>query len=897
MQYHQRRLSNFLFDGEIHNPKKKKSWQSSQFFRNIAEEFVREINESGILKEGVILESRHLLDEGFWDTVQSSIGNVAGGIDKFLKKVGIKKEPEGYEQAQKIFDKVMTRESNKKVKDLVDSVKNFVADEEKKRGSDPKDQVFPYNKHADIFIQGCEMLAATYDTLKKSVEEKEFPAAAGNEMINALRIATEKFLRDTEREKGGMYASFGAGDNKAGDVKAGKPSVSESFERSIILGSLTDLMFEQTQPAVEDQDPEEKNIEKLLGDPDNQKKLKDLTSMNAPKIIAAAGLGAGALGAFFMSPIFTKFVEYFFSNPPTTFTQTEFVKKSEEYLNSQQIPTNGRITQTFHGAMKANGIAHPDIGNNRASTIGDFKKFLASLGGLNGKPGDIEAGKALWASACQDPAAAQQGLDKMLALKDSANFNNTIAPGTKFSGIPGKPGFFKPVSFVTLLVRGIRPFTEEVTKTIAVKGGLTKTGAAVLKGGTVLGPWLAGLGLGALAAAGTLAYVRKRARNKSRLAVLTDLKGQMRDVENPGGEVTPPPEGQKTKIIITLSDDGEATVSAPKSKNIEPAGGEKAPATATEAFIGGRLSDLLFEDAKVDVIGNLTIDGRTENYHNFKLTGLSMGKYPPPKVSDFGELPNAAAKELKSQIEKVLNGFDVESPGVSIEIRDQRKKGPGGGDPGGGTEPVEFNKKGPIEVTITLFDNERAKVSLRPEDRTAMMTINGKRLSSYDFDIEGTLPTLRARPPVTNFRDLPRDYSDRLEDEIMRILDGFRFNDRMNKIMLQDRRTSKSSSKDGGGSRKALSVSDIDKLIELVKAARGGDVSIVVQQAQKQGISAGNRTVKNIARIVKGNPGISAREVKGQLPAPPSPARESKYSDDQVLSEGFVDRWKKLAGI
>lgn len=926
MLYHETNLANFLFENEILSHKKRKSWQNSPFFRRVTEEFVRELNASGLLKEGVILESRQLLEEGFWDAVQSGIGNVAGGIDKFLKKVGIKKEPKDYEQVQKIFDKVMARESNKKVKDLVDSIKKFVADEEKKLGEPAKNQVFPYNKHAEIFIKGCEMLAAAYDSLKKSIEDKEFPVAAGNEMINALRIATEKFLRDTEREKGGMYASFGTGGVKSGDVKvgAGGAEVTENFHRSLILGSLSNLLFEDApaaggaQPAAGDKkegqpsaDVTKDQMEKALGDPKNVEKMKQLTSMNAPKIIAAAGLGAGVLGAFFMSPLFVKFVEYFFSNPPQTFTEKSFVDGSEEYLRQQGIPTNGKLTQTFHAAMKANGINHPDIGNNTASTIGDFKTFLGDLGGLNGKPGDINAGRALWASACQDPAGAQKGLDLMLNMPDTANYNRAIGAATKFSGLPGKAGFFMPVPMVTLLLRGIRPVATEVTKQVVVKGGLTKTGAALLKGGTMLGPWLAAIGIGAVAAGGTLAVIRKRARSKSRLGILTDLKGQMLDVENPGGEVTPPPAGQKIKIIITLSDDGTATVTAPRPKEEPPSESTGREIVKAESFIGGSLSNILFEDATVDVVGNLTIDGRTENYHNFKLVDLSMSKYPPPKVENFGELPNSVSKELKSKIEKILSGFDIDSPDVSIEIRDQRKKkggdqGGGGGGGGGGEEPVEFKKKGPIEVTITLFDNDRVKVSLRPEDRSAMMTIDGKKMSSYDFDIEGTLPKLKVKPRVTNFRDLPRDYSDRLEDEIMRILDGFRFNDRSNKIMLQDRRTEKSSG--GGGKKKGeskLSVSDIDKIIELVRAARGGDPTVIVSQAQQQGIETSSSQVKNIANIVKSDPDVSASDVARQLPAlpPPSrlalppPARESRSRNEKILNENVLLRWKKLAGI
>lgn len=785
----QQKLTNFLFESELQPRKKSKNWQNAPFFRKVTEEFVRELNESGILREGVILESRQLLEEGFWDSVQSGIGTVTGGIGKFLKKIGLKKEPEGYEQAQRIFNNVMARESNKKVKDLIDSIMKAVADEEKKRGTSEKNSVFPYNKTAEIFVKGCEMLASAYDTLKSSIEKKEIPAVAGNEMINALRVATEKFVRDVEREKGGIYSKFGAGGKKTGDIRVGQkaPSNQEVTENinSMIAGRLSDILFEQENKSGQTNLSDEQ-LEKILGDPKNQEKLEKLTSTKLPKIIAAAGLATGALGAFFMSDFFIDFIKFFFSNPD------QIGGVTEKYLQLKEIPTNGKLTQTLHGMMKSQGISHPDIGNNPGSTIKDFKEFLGSLGGLNGKSGDIEAGRALWASACQNPAEAQKGLDLMLKMPDTSKFNQVIGASTKFSGLPGKPGFFVPASIVRLLVTGVKRVAP-----IVVKGGLTSTGATLLTAGTTIGPWLAGLGIGAAVVAGAVILVRKRAKTKSRLALLSDLKGQMTDAENPSADVTPPAPGEKIKIIITLSDDG-ATLSAPAGTSDGPnkTGTEESSGEKTETKVESKLyynrkiSEMLFEDASVDVIGKLTIDGKTESYHTFKLVNLAMDKYPAPKVANLDELPTAASNELKSKIEKVLNGFDVNSPNVSIEIRDSRKKkskGKGGDD--SGDEAVEFKKKGPIEVTITLFNNDRVKVSLRPEDRTAMMAINGQKVSSYDFDIEGTLPKLRVKPGVTDFRGLPRDYSDRLEDEIMRILDGFRFNDRMNKIMLQDRRT------------------------------------------------------------------------------------------------------------
>ena len=50
-------------------------------------------------EQGLVAEDSPLLTEGFWDSVQAGIGNFAGGVDKILKKVKIKKEPKGWEEA------------------------------------------------------------------------------------------------------------------------------------------------------------------------------------------------------------------------------------------------------------------------------------------------------------------------------------------------------------------------------------------------------------------------------------------------------------------------------------------------------------------------------------------------------------------------------------------------------------------------------------------------------------------------------------------------------------------------------------------------------------------------------------------------------------------------------
>ena len=163
-----------------------------------------------------ILEARLLYEVGFWNAVQSGIGNFAGGVDSFLKKIRIKKEPEGWEQAQSIFTKIAEKEGHKIVKDLVAAINQETEELESGLDSGPKDKQFPVNKHADIFQTGVNTIATVYDSIvaateKDPGEEGFMPVEVANEIIEQLRIIVNKYMSDTEREKGGMYASFGGG--------------------------------------------------------------------------------------------------------------------------------------------------------------------------------------------------------------------------------------------------------------------------------------------------------------------------------------------------------------------------------------------------------------------------------------------------------------------------------------------------------------------------------------------------------------------------------------------------------------------------------------------------------------------------------------------------------------
>jgi len=111
-------------------------------YTRIVRRTIQELRDQNLVEEDSVL-----LQEGFWDSVQSGIGSFAGGVDKFLKMIKIKKEPKGWEQANRIFLRVAKEEGNDLIKDIVKAVEEEVSTLEKGLGSSPDSQVFPVNKH------------------------------------------------------------------------------------------------------------------------------------------------------------------------------------------------------------------------------------------------------------------------------------------------------------------------------------------------------------------------------------------------------------------------------------------------------------------------------------------------------------------------------------------------------------------------------------------------------------------------------------------------------------------------------------------------------------------------------------------------------------------------------
>jgi hypothetical protein len=789
MTFQNQKLSNLLFEKELIQTGKKGSKKYTQFQLDVTEEFVRELRSQGLMNEGVLVEARELLEEGFWDAVQRGVGNFLGGIDKFLKKIGIKKEPKDYERAQQIFQNVLEKQSNKKVKEFIDKLKQELKEKEIDENPDlsEDDTTFPYNRTADIFNAGVESIAQFYDSLvaatKENDPEKRISVPEANELISALVIAVDKFIRDVEQKKGGMYASFGGGGKKMGDVNTGT-------KKEAYL-SLASILLEEDKPDISDE-----TFEKVMADPKTRDVFNRLNSMTAPKLLAALGLTSIGLGWLAQSDFLMSFFKqnlYKIASQDTTAVK-EFTSQTTDYVSANfDLQKSGYIGSI----AKAAGVPVPSNYGTPAFTQDDALAFFSNPKvQAAGKALDNASGELYGNSGTGTPfqmlqaAAKEPGKNYYEAMKNAGIYSKA-GPGylSDYSGpLAAKPGNLAAAIAKSIVTRTVLTTKSHIEKLVPAGTGISATGVKI----AALAPLLGGLGVGLVGAGATLAYVRSRAKSKSRLAILQGLKEQLDQVPVPPAEVDPPT--GPMKVTITLTDGAGGTV-----KVVPPAEeGPEKEKIKTEAYYKRSLSSLLFEDTDVIVTGKLTVDGKEGNNHAFKVASLDSTKFPPT-IDKWEDMPASALKQISSEIEKVLKGFKLDDPNVEVTLKDMRKKG-GGGDSGGGgggdtgtapPRPVKTTSKGSMVIEVTLKD-DRVEIRVSPEDPEDMDTlvINGRKKAYHEFTVGiGDLPKIGKKPPIKYFRDLPGEYKDRLEDQIERVLVGFKFNSRENKMRFKDDRT------------------------------------------------------------------------------------------------------------
>ena len=624
-------------------------------YTRIVRRTIQELRENNLVDEDSVL-----LQEGFWDSVQSGIGSFAGGVDKFLKMIKIKKEPKGWEQANRIFLRVAKEEGNDLIKDIVKAVEEEVSTLEKGLGSSPDSQVFPVNKHKQNFFSGVNTLASFYDSIVAAAQKDPgadgyMPVPVANEIIEQLRIVVQKYIADTEREKGGMYASFGGGEAEE-EVKE------ESFQRAL------KLIKEEAE------DESDKEEEKIDPDAEYEKIMRGkqspvferMGSMKAPLIIAGSGVALGALGWIAQCSWFQDWIlELLDISKTKEVTTVKDVMSQGTKTVSENIPTDMGALKPGEGVAKAvTRMAGGDGGfdlTNKASSLADLKKAALHVGG-----GDLDAGLKGIAGLTEGTGKPKAAYEAMKAAIEGASDPSKAGSlwslwtgGTQMAGdaaaasvaaAGGPAAVFTTMAGNQLkgmiIKKVIKTVTVQATKTTVTTVGSAKAAAAVsmISGaGAVLG----GIGVGAIAAGATLAYIRKRAKKKSRMGTLQDLLNKLDTLDPPEVEVEPSPE-EDTVVTITLE--------------------SRMPKVGKSSILN-QFSNL-YEATKVEIQG-LTGDDDLENTGGkaqLSFGAISIDKAPIP-VKTLDSIPF-----IKKKLEKQFKGLDLDSPNVEVQVFDNRKE-------------------------------------------------------------------------------------------------------------------------------------------------------------------------------------------------------------------------------
>ncbi len=679
----------------------------NDLYTRIVRQTIAELKESGLIEPG-----SPLLTEGFWDSVQAGIGNFAGGIDKVLKKIKLKKEPKGWEEAQRVFTRVAEKEGNQVVKDLVAAIEAETRSTESGLGSKDKDQQFPVNKNKEVFFSGVNTIASTYDTVvaateKEAGSEGYMPVEVANEIIEQLRIIVQKYMADTEREKGGMYATVGGGDS-------GRGKEVQTFEGEDDEEVLTEQDDEEPKEG-EDQgqeiDPDEEYEKIMRGQASPV--FQRMTSLKAPVVIAGVGAALGAMGWVANQPWFQDWVLDILDISKTTTTTTpsrEVLDTWSETMTdvNPEIENLGQIKAGGGGlAQQTSRLLGLDSGTNlmgRDASIGDLRDAALKAGG-----GDLDQGLKNIAELTRgrgNPDEAFSWMKKAIETPDALGVEDVdsegslwklFAGGTRRGGgiashaMPGKGIFSVGIGNKlkqTILKQTTRVVTKSVPRTIADK--VVKTGTASAAGAVAMmtgaAPVLAGIGLSTVVAGAALAAIRQRGKTKSRMGTLNGLLQQLKTLPPATAPDVDVAGDEESVVTITLHDADEG-VKTESWRTFMPILSEK-----TEVEVTG-----LSGTEELDDTGGIA---------RFTLDPVSKDVFP--KVTKASEIPHVV-----QGIRDMLPDLDLAADNVTVKVIDKRTKPdipeepPQDETPPVKVEPAQIAKG---DNAVVVFDPGAAKV-------------------------------------------------------------------------------------------------------------------------------------------------------------------------------------------
>lgn len=174
---------------------------TEETFESVLKDFLLEIE----LHEQALNEGQ-ILNESLWEKTKYYLSKL-GRYKVNGKFFGKKKE---LEASRKRISDMLEKESNAKIRELIDNIKNYVPE-------------FPNNESADQFLDTCLHIAKVYDSIvaatKKDPEDKEFmPIDMANELITDLR-AYVKHILDAELKSGYTVTNEAEENTKIGDIE------------------------------------------------------------------------------------------------------------------------------------------------------------------------------------------------------------------------------------------------------------------------------------------------------------------------------------------------------------------------------------------------------------------------------------------------------------------------------------------------------------------------------------------------------------------------------------------------------------------------------------------------------------------------------------------------------
>ncbi len=496
-------------------------WKSLPFYQEISEEFARALNDNGLLTEGKVMTGKQLIEAGFFDALQGTVGNGMGAITGFFRKVGLKKEPKDYEETQQLFQKVVANATDKKVSDFLSKLEDEIKKLEIDSGSKETNANFPYNRTASFFVNGVCQIAVFYESLKAAVEKGEMTALVANQFIRQLRIAVEKYIKECEREKGGLYTQMGTGDIKAGDVKVG--STKGPYESKQLRGrnlysrhsydinkmSLDRLLYEIKMDEAQLTDEQLKAFEEKVSDPEYKATLEKYSSMTGPKILAMLGIGTAALGFLANSQWFIDIVKNYFT---TVMKEPDTITNKTEEVDDLTKPITKNLFDLQSGGpgktLKALGIDDPDIiaiadGTKRVSA----QEYIAAMDKadklMHDKFPDFQ-GQLGATTLFQNYDQVRAGLTKFPKMNyvdamEKLGFHDSTRGTGKWANFTGAA---KPSGKVPQLITGYikKKITKQIVNIGATTATISSTGTAVLGTMATVAPVLAGVGVAAVIA-------------------------------------------------------------------------------------------------------------------------------------------------------------------------------------------------------------------------------------------------------------------------------------------------------------------------------------------------------------------------------------------------------------